>query len=103
MAQNWCYHTPDHYQAFFLLGRILLGDLTPCLTILETLKVSVMIAFSFKEFSVLNCLKTIKIISISPELIALPLIAVGLLNTRDFITFILFYSCLKTLLTSFPF
>ena len=47
-----------------------------------------MTAFSFKEeFSVLKYLKTIKIIFLSPELIALPLIAVGLLDTRDFITF----------------
>ena len=79
---------PDHYQVFILLGRILPGDLTPCFTILETLKVSVMTAFSFKEeFSVLKYLKTIKIIFFSPELIALPLIAVCLLDTRDFITF----------------
>ena len=88
----------------------MLGDLTPCLTILETLKVSVMTAFSFKEFSVLKCLKTIKIIFISPELIALPLIAIGhgLLDTRDCITFPFyfipgFYSCLKTHLITFPF
>ena len=45
-------------------------------------------AFSFKEqFSVLKCLKRFKIIFLSSELIALTLIAVGLLNTRDFITF----------------
>ena len=59
--------------------------------------------FSFKEFSVLKCLKTIKIIFISPELIALPLIAVGLLDTGDFITFILFFCCLKTYFMAFPF
>ena len=47
-----------------------------------------MTAFSFKEeFSVLKCLKTFKIIFLSPELIELPLIAVGQLDTRDFITF----------------
>ena len=34
-----------------------------------------------------KCLKTFKIIFLSPELIVLPLIAVGLLDTRDFITF----------------
>ena len=69
--------TPDHSQveliqlSFFLLGRILFGDLTPCLTILGTLKVSVMTAFPFKEeFSVLKCLKTFKIIFLSPELIS---------------------------------
>ena len=66
----------------------MLRDLTSCLTILETLKLSVMTAFSFKEeFSVLKCLKTVKIIFFPPELIALPLSAVGLLDTRDFITF----------------
>ena len=74
--------------SLFLLGRILLGDLTPCLTIVGTLKVSVMTAFSFEEeFSVLKCLKTFKVIFLSPELIALPFIAVGLLDTTDFITF----------------
>ena len=93
-----------------------------------------MTAFSFKdEFSVLKCLKTFKIIFLSPELIALPFIAAGLLDTRDFSvlkclktfktiflspelidlpliavglqeTFsILFYSCLKTHLIAFPF
>ena len=42
--------------------------------------------FISEEFSVLRCLKTIKIIFLSPELMtALPLIAVGLLDTRDFI------------------
>ena len=85
-----------------MLGRILLGDLTLCLTILGTLKVSVMTAFSFKEeFSVLKCLKTFKIIFLSPELIALPLVAVGLQETYNFS--ILFYSCLKMLLIAFPF
>ena len=60
----------------------MLGHLTPCLTILGTLKVSVMTAFPFKEeFSVLKCLKTFKIIFVSPELIALPLIVVSLLDT----------------------
>ena len=57
-----------------------------------------------EELSVLKCWKTFKIIFLSPELIALPFIAVGLLDTRDFITFpFLFYSCLKTLLIAFPF
>ena len=47
-----------------------------------------MTAFSFKEeFSVLKCLKTFKIIFLSPELIALLFIAVGQLDTRDFMTF----------------
>ena len=87
---------PDHSQVeliqlvkFFLPVRLnLLGDLNPCLTILGTSKVSVMTAFSFKEeFSVLKCLKTFRIIFLFPELIALPLIAVGHLHTRDFITF----------------
>ena len=87
---------PDYFQVeliqlvkFFLAVRPnLLADLTPCLTILGTFKVSVMTAFSIKEeFSVLKCLKTFKIIFLSPELIALPLIAVGLLYTRDSITF----------------
>ena len=40
-----------------------------------------------EEFSVLKCLKTFKMIFLSTELIALPLIAFGLLNTRDFIFF----------------
>ena len=63
----------------------MLGDFTPCLTILGRLKVSVMIAFSFKEeFSVLKCLKTFKIIFLSPELIALALIAVGLQEAYTF-------------------
>ena len=35
----------------------------------------------------LKSLTTIKIILLSPELIALPLIAPGLLDARDFITF----------------
>ena len=47
-----------------------------------------MTAFSFKdEFSVLKCSKTFKINFFSPELTALPLIAAGLLDARDFITF----------------
>ena len=64
-----------------------------------------MTAFSFKEeFSVFKVFENIKIIFLSPELIALPLIAVGLLYTRDFTTFfILFYGCLKTILIAFPF
>ena len=82
----------------------MLGGLTPCLTILGTLKVSVMTAFSFEEeFSVLKCLKTFKIIFLSPELIALPLIAVGLLVTRDFLTFPFYFSGLQMLLTAFTF
>ena len=52
------------------------------------LEVSVMIAFSFKEeFSFLKCLKTFKIIFLSHELTALPVIAAGLLDTRNFLTF----------------
>ena len=47
-----------------------------------------MIAFSFKEeFSFLKCLKIFKIIFLSPELTGLLVIAVGLLNTRNFFTF----------------
>ena len=49
----------------------------------------VMTAVSFKEeFSVLKCSKTFKIIFLSLELIALPLIAAGQLDARDFITFL---------------
>ena len=51
-----------------------------------------MTVFSFKEeFSVLKCLKKFKIIFLSTDLIALPLIAVGLLDTRDFITFSFYF------------
>ena len=58
-----------------------------------------MTAFSFKEeFSVLMCLKTFKIIFLSPELIALHLIAVDLLDTRDFILWLL-----ENAFNSFPF
>ena len=60
-----------------------------------------MTAFSFnEEFSVTKCLKAFKIIFLSPELIALPHIAVGLQETYNFS--ILFYSRLKTHLIAFP-
>ena len=84
------YDTENVQFKFSRLRRHLI--LTPCLTILGTLKVSVVTAFSFKEqFSVLKCLKTLKIIFLSPELKALPFIAVGLLDTRLFITFSFYF------------
>ena len=83
----------------------MLGDLTPCLTILETLKVSVMTAFSFKEeFSVLKCLKTIKIkiIFLSPDSFTFHWCWSA--RYKKFYNFsILFYSCLKMHLMAFPF
>ena len=51
-----------------------------------------MTAFSFKEeFSVLKCLKTFKIVFLSTELIALPLIAVGLLHSKHFFIFSFYF------------
>ena len=85
---------PDHSQVELIKSFLPVRpnfarpDLTPCLTILGTLKVSVTTAFAIKlEFSGER-----KLFFLSPELIALPLIAVGLLDTTDFITFPLYFA-----------